>query len=85
MTEIPVTRELMMAWAFRVIIGFAVLAGLPMAGYLMQRMLNKADEISNTVHGHDTKLEIIGDRITGVRETLQDHENRIRSLERGPR
>lgn len=79
--QIPITRELMMAWAFRAIIGLSVVVGLPLAGAMLSRVLNKADEITEVVRGHDTKLEIINDRITGVRETLQDHEQRLRTIE----
>lgn len=74
---IPVTRELMLAWAFR---GLLMLA-LPVAGYAVSQLLSKANQISDEVISHSTKLEIINDRITGVRETLQDHETRLRAIE----
>lgn len=81
-----------MAWGFRAIIAIATLIGLPIAGFMLERVVTRADEISVAVHSHDTKLQLLSagnddikDRITGVRETVQDHETRIRSLERGPR
>lgn len=80
-----------MAWGFRAIISVAVLIGLPIAGVMLNRMLAKSDEIVSLVHSHDTKLQLIDqgnndikDRISGVRETLQDHEIRLRYLERPP-
>lgn len=79
-----------MAWGFRAIIGIATLIGLPLAGAMLSRVVNKSDEIVSAIHAHDTKLQLLGmsneeikDRVTSVRDLLQDHENRIRSLERG--
>lgn len=80
------TANELMAWGFRVIVGVGVLIGLPLAGAMLNRVLHTADQIAAQVQEHNTKLEVIGDRITGVRETLQDHEQRLRVIEqrRGP-
>lgn len=83
------TKNEMMAWGFRAIIAIATLIGLPIAGAMLNRVVSKSDEIVKLVSAHDTKLQLIDqgnndikDRISGVRETLQDHEIRLRTLER---
>jgi hypothetical protein len=79
----------MMAWGFRAIIGIATVVGLPLAGFMLQRVMGKADDIVIAVHSHDMKLQEltfgnneIKDRLGGVKEMLTDHENRLRTLER---
>lgn len=74
-----------MAWAFRAIIAVATTIG----GWSLTRIVNSADEISLAVHSHDTKLEILNeraketnDKLTGTGTQINDHEVRIRQLER---
>ena len=77
---IPLTRELLFAWGFRGLLSLVTAIGL----YFLDDLKKVAETIAADVRSHDTKLEIINDRITGVRETLQDHETRLRSIEQRP-
>jgi hypothetical protein len=80
----PVLNE-MMAWGFRAMLTASVAVG----GWALARIVTTGDDISSSVHKHDTKLEIldergkeINDRLVGFNGELNDHENRIRQLER---
>lgn len=80
----------------RLVMIFASLIALPVAGWMLNRVVNTADEISAKVGQQGTKLELLdqsvkfgfdaakGD-ITGIRMQLTDHEGRIRVIESRPR
>lgn len=87
--QIPVTTELLMAWVFRAMVALVTFVGLPTAGYLLMSLMSKADDVVTTVHAHDTKLELlslgnqmINSKLNDFHDSLQDHEKRIRELER---
>lgn len=75
------TNELM-AWGFRAIIGIATVIGLPVAGAMLNRLMNSADEVSALVRSHDAKLQIIQNGIDEIRDVDKDFEQRLRTLER---
>ncbi len=79
----------------RLLMIFASLVALPIAGWMLQRVVTTADEISAKVGAQGTKIELLdqtvkygfdaakGD-ITGIRMQLTDHEGRIRVIESRP-
>ena len=79
----------------RLLMIFASLVALPIAGWMLQRVVTTADEISAKVGVQGTKIELLdqtvkygfdaakGD-ITGIRMQLTDHEGRIRVIESRP-
>ncbi|HWS65693.1 MAG TPA: hypothetical protein VN325_23285 [Steroidobacteraceae bacterium] len=85
----PLTKEMLIAWIARGFLVAATTIGVPITGYMLTRVLEKSDEVVVTVHSHDTSLEVlkqgnseIKDKLGVIHDELQDHENRIRSLER---
>lgn len=65
---------------------FATVIGLPIAGWLMTRVIAKADEISDKLISQNVELKLLA---TEVRmslsfdaRNLSDHEGRLRSLEK---
>jgi hypothetical protein len=84
----PLTKKDLLAWVARAFLVGATVVG----GSLMTRVLEKSDEVVSTVRSHDTSLELlkqgnseIKDKLDAIHDNLNDHENRIRTLERGPR
>lgn len=75
---------------------FAVAVALPIAGYMMQRVINAADAIGDEVKKSAMQMQLLQQEvkfgfdaakteITGIRVQLVDHEGRLRSIEREPR
>ncbi len=71
----------------------ATVVGLPVAGYAMKRLVDKADTIVDTVAKTDKRLDLLEQFVRFTteqtqgnsqrnRDTIADHEGRIRSLER---
>lgn len=71
----------------------AVAVGLPVAGWMMQRVINAADAIGQKVDKGAVQMQLLQQEvkfgfdaakmeITGIRVQLTDHEGRIRLIER---
>jgi hypothetical protein len=93
MTVSDAVRSEMLAVFARVVMIAASTIGLPAAGYLMVKMLNKADAIVERVEDHTVQLKLINQGVTlaadvaksdmsMIRSVVSDHETRIRVLER---
>lgn len=74
---------------------FASMIALPVAGFMLVRIINSADSISASVNSQATDLKLIKQEITSgfdrtnselnrMQLQITDHEGRIRALERPP-
>lgn len=77
------TNELM-AWSFRAIIAFATLIGLPIAGALLSRVVSTVDGIAYESQTHTIQLNTVGTKLDFLTGISNDHETRLRQLERRP-
>lgn len=78
------TKELVFAWVTRGLLVFIASVGMPLGIWMLERIVATADDISASVHSHDTKLELLNQQGKEIKDLVSDHETRIRSLERGP-
>lgn len=77
------TNELM-AWGFRAIIALATLIGLPVAGALLSRVISTIDGIAAESQTHTIQLNTVGTKLDFLTGISNDHEIRLRQLERRP-
>lgn len=81
--KIPVVIRNEFFYAFaRVCMIVATLLGLPFATFLMNRVIAKADEISDQVAKQNVTLQIMSSEVKYRFDSVTDHENRLRALER---
>lgn len=61
--------------------------GLPVAGFMMMRIINSSDAIAAQLHEQSTTLKILQSassfRLDNTEKVVLDHETRLRILERG--
>lgn len=78
------TTNEIMAWGFRAIIAIATLIGLPLAGAMLSRVIATADHISEETQLHTIQLNTVGTKLDFLTGISNDHEIRLRQLERSP-
>jgi len=66
----------------RVCMIIAATVGMPIAGFMLSRVVAKADEISEQVAKQNMSLQLISSEMKFRFDSVNDHEQRIRSLER---
>lgn len=71
-----------MAWAFRAIVAFATLVGLPMAGYMLDRAVRSIDGVAVESIAHTVQLNGVTTKLDFLTGIATDHETRLRQLER---
>lgn len=64
----------------------ASLVGLPVAGYLLTRVIGQADAITLQLSEQNVSVKVlsatVNDRLSNNFQTLSDHELRLRALEK---
>lgn len=55
---------------------------LPAAGYMLTRVIAKADEISDQVTKQSVTIQLLSSEVKYRFDNLSDHEHRIRALEK---
>lgn len=65
----------------------ATLIGLPIAGFMLSRVITQADALNATVVQQNVDIKVlssqVNDRLASDLRQLSDHELRLRALERG--
>lgn len=76
-----VRNELFYAFA-RLCMVVATLVLLPATGYMLTRVIAKADEISDQVAKQGVTIQLLSNDVKYRFDSVHDHEQRIRALER---
>lgn len=77
-----IRNEVFYAFA-RVCMVAASLIGMPVAGFLLSRVVSTADDIREQVQKQNTALLLLSAEVKYRFGSVEDHESRIRKLELG--
>lgn len=86
-TAVPqIARNEMFYFIARICMICGTVIGVPMAGFLMTRIINQADALQMSVAQQNVDIRVLSatvkDRLDNNVRQLSDHELRLRSLER---
>jgi cell division protein FtsX len=79
-----IRNEFFYAFARLCMVG-ATLVGLPVAAWMLNRVVTTADDIRAQVQAQNVALTVLANEVRFRFATVEDHEHRIRRLELGAR